>query len=315
MPVNWAQSMRPTRGASSHTDPPMLTYVLIALSVIVTVASLAAGDHTESLLYRIGNIGYVEPDKIWSGQYWGLVTPIFIHGGWIHLFFDMVWLYQIGRLMEPALNQVVYLAIIAASAAVGSACEILISGSPGIGMSGVVYALFGVMWMGQGIVPAWRALATPQNMQYMVAWALFCVAATQFHLLNIANGAHGGGFLFGLCVGALFFTLRRRWLWAIPLALLIAASVMAVTWVPWSSDWDQWKATREFERAHYAQAIQWRKVSIEHGADEADAWNDISAAWDYIAGQDKKKGDMAAMRYAKAEASAAAQKAGPDDSQ
>lgn len=305
MPDSWDYSQRPKRAESAGAEMPILTYLLIALSVIVTVASLTAGKDTTSLLYRIGHIGYVGPEAIWSGHYWGLVTPIFIHGSWIHLLFDMIWLYQLGRIMEASISQLKYLAILVAAAVVGSASEMLISGSPGIGMSGVVYALFGVMWMGRGAQPTWRTIATPQNLRLMVGWALFCVVATQLNILHIANGAHVGGFILGLSIGGLFFMPRRRWLWAAPLALLIALSVLAVTWVPWSPNWDFWKAGREFNRVHYAQAVRWYEQSVKHGASPSAAWGNISIAWHNIALQEKAKGDTAATADALAKANAA----------
>ncbi len=53
------------------------------------------------------------------------------------------------------------------------------------------------------------------------------VVGTFFHFLNIANGAHGGGFLLGLSLGYLFFTMRRHWVWAVPLVLLAGVTVFS----------------------------------------------------------------------------------------
>ena len=104
------------------------------------------------------------------------------------------------------------------------------SGVPGIGMSGVVYAMFGLMWAGRGMYPAWGAVATQYNLRLFIGWGLFCLVATYIPALHfaVANGAHGGGFLLGLSLGFLFFAPRRRWIWAVPLALLVAATIFAV---------------------------------------------------------------------------------------
>ena len=196
----------------------------MALSTIITVAFLEPGAVSSPLWAKIGSFGLAETPQ---AAPWGLVTTIFVHGSWLHLLFNMLWLVQLGRILESTLHPVVYLAFILGAAAVGSACEVLVSGTTGIGMSGVVYAMFGLMWAGRGMFPVWAAVATRDNLRFFIGWGLFCVVATWFHFLSVANGAHGGGFLFGLCIGFLFFTPRRRWVWAAPLALLVGVTVFS----------------------------------------------------------------------------------------
>ena len=243
MPDTWDFS-RSRRQADPLASVPILTYLLTALSVLITGAS-ALGSQGGPLIARLGTFGLVDTEDIWNGRVGGLVTPVFIHGGVLHLLFDMLWLVQLGRILERTLPPAVYLGFILASAAVGSATEMLVSGTTGIGMSGVVYAMFGLLWAGRGYDASWRAVATRGNLQYLIGWGLFCVVGTYFHFLNIANGAHAGGFLFGLCIGYLFFSPRRRWVWAAPLALLLAANVLACTWQPWSAEWTFWKGNKE----------------------------------------------------------------------
>ena len=157
-----------------------------------------------------------------------MVTTAFVHGGWLHLLFDMLWLVQLGRILENTLHPLAYLGFVVAAAAVGSGCELLIPPhQTGIGMSGVVYAMFGLMWAGRSAFASWASVATPDNLRLFVLWGLFCIAGTYLHFLNIANGAHVGGFLFGLSVGYLFFTLRRHWVWAVPLVLLAGVTVFS----------------------------------------------------------------------------------------
>ncbi len=223
MPDNWDFTQKPQR-AGTVGQTPILTYLLAALSVVTTAAYLTSGSQPGTLWYNIGHFGFAETP---GAAPWSLITTVFIHGSWLHLLFNMLWLIQLGRILEATLNPVVYLAILVGAAAVGGGCEFLISGSTGIGMSGVVYAMFALMWAGRGLYPAWGAVATQANLRLFIGWGLFCIVATYLHILSIANGAHGGGFLFGLSVGFLFFTPRRRWVWAAPLVLLIGATVFS----------------------------------------------------------------------------------------
>ena len=313
MPDTWDFSQRRQRQADPLAQAPILTYLLVALSVIITGASLLGGSQPSSLLYAVGNFGYASPDQIWDGHIWGLVTTVFIHGGVLHLLFNMLWMVQLGRILERTLPPLTYLAFLVAAAAVGSATELLVSGTTGIGMSGVIYAMLGLMWAGRGYDAAWRAVATRDNLRVFILWGLFCVAATYLHFLSIANGAHGGGFLFGLCVGFLFYSPRRRYVWAAPLALLLTACVLACTWQPWSGNWTFWKGNREFDRKHYVQAIRWYQASLKHGADLHDTWYNISLAWNNIAVEDAERKDMAGAAKAMTEYQSAAEKAGPGE--
>ena len=311
MPDTWDFSRPRQRQADPLAQTPILTYLLTALSVLITAAGLLSRSQPGSLLDRLGSFGYASPEDIWNGHVWGLITTVYIHASVWHLLFNMIWLVQLGRLLERSLPPIIYLLFLAAAAAVGSACEMLISGQTGIGMSGVVYAMFGLMWAGRGTYPAWGSIATRDNLRLFVGWGLFCVAATYFHFLNVANGAHGGGFLFGLCIGFLFYSPRRRSLWAVPLALLLAASVLACTYQPWSGEWTFWKANREFDRKQYAQAIRWYTASLARGEDPHANWYNISLAWNNIAVEDAGRKDFAGAANAQAEADSAAGKAGP----
>ena len=313
MPDPWDFSQTSQRQTDPLAQVPILTYLLVALCMIITGASVLGGSQPGSLLYAVGNFGYATPDQIWNGRIWGLVTTVFIHGGVMHLLFNMLWMVQLGRILERTLPPLTYLAFLVAAAAVGSATELLVSGTTGIGMSGVVYAMFGLMWAGRGAFSSWRAVATQDNLRVFVLWGLFCVAATYLHFLSIANGAHGGGFLFGLCIGFLCYSPRRRYVWAAPLALLLTACVLACTWQPWSGNWTFWKGNREFDRKQYAQAIRWYQASLKHGADPHDAWYNISLAWNNIAVDDAARKDLSGEASALSASQDAAQKAGPGE--
>ncbi len=294
---------RPSRGDDWFMQAPLLTVTLCALCVLVTLASWL-GHST---------FGAVSTEEVWDGRWWGLLSAVFLHGGILHLLFNMLWLYTLGVMLERTLNTAVYLLFLAAAAAVGSGCELAVSGTTGIGASGVVYAMFGLMWAGRGRFPEWGALATPQNLRLFIGWGVFCAVATHFGWMNIASGAHAGGFLFGLSVGWIFLSARPlRWLWAFPLAGLLALTVLSVTWMPWSGYWCFWKANREYDRGQYARAAAWSTRSAGLGVDPADNWHNAALAWQELAAQDTQRNDQIAARHDAQEAQADALKAGPD---
>lgn len=233
MPDNWDFSQkpsRPRRTVDTGLQMPLMTYLMVALSTIITVAFLQPGLVRSPAWDNLGQFGLTAP---WP---WPMVTTIFIHGGWLHLLFNMIWLVQLGRILENTLHPLAYLGLVVGAAAVGSGCELLIPPhQTGIGMSGVVYAMIGLMWAGRSTYASWASAATPDNLRLFVLWGLFCVFTTYVPIAGlhygVANGAHGGGFLFGLSVGYLFFTMRRHWVWAVPLVLLVGVTVFSAVWL------------------------------------------------------------------------------------
>ena len=258
MPDDWDYSAPRRSQADWLSQAPIITALLAALCVLITLASFTQGVLHAPLWTAIGHIGDVAPEDIWSRHYAGLITSVFPHGGVLHIVFNMLWLVQLGRVLEATLRPWTYIAFLAAAAAVGTASEMLVSSTTGIGASGVVYAMMGLMWAGRGRYPAWRAVATNDNLRVFLLWGAFCIVTTSLHILGIANGAHVGGFLFGASVGWLFAAPRRQWLWAIVLAALLTANACALFWMPWSERWRDWKAGQDGDRAAQSRPLPGR---------------------------------------------------------
>ncbi len=313
MANRWDFSRQQRRGDDWLMQAPLLTSLLCVACVLLTGASWAAQWSHSPDLARFEYLGAESPEQIWDGHYWGLLTGTFLHANPLHLIFNLIWLYQLGSVLERSMNTLLYVLFLAAAAAVGSGCEMVLATTTGIGMSGVVYAMFGLMWAGRGRYPQWGAFATPDNLRLFVGWGIFCFVATELHWFSIANGAHAGGFLFGLSVGWIFASARPlRWLWAALLAGLIALTVLSVTWMPWSGDWDFWKGNREFERQHYARAIGWYQHSLHRGGDPETNWNNIAVAWNNLGVEaTRNHNDAEAVRDLQ-QSEAAARQAGPD---
>lgn len=312
MPDAWDYSQPRQKPLAKLTQLPIITTSLCAACILVTLASMTSAAFPNPVWAKIGQVGDVSPFDIWSGQWWGLLTPFFLHGSLLHIGFNMLWLFSMGRLMEARLNPVVYVLFLASAAAVGTASELLVSHSTGIGASGVVYAMMGLMYAGRGRYYEWQSIATGGNLRIFLLWAVFCMATTALHILNIANGAHVGGFVFGISIGWLLAAPRRQPLWAIPLAALLFVNVLALTWQPWSAQWTFWKAGHEMDRAHYANAVSWYKRTLAQGSDPHDAAYNLGLAWEGVARTASRRSNPEAAQQAHAQAAQAFAQAGPD---
>lgn len=188
-----------------------LTILLIAICVYVAIKS-RLGKNAEPLNplvfseYFIFNIwnrlgGSLE---IRSGEFWRLITPIFIHYGPLHIFFNMLWLRDLGGMIETVEGWKRLLLLILVSAAVSNWAEYFISGVPRFGgMSGVIYALLGYVWMKGKYEPASGLYLHKDTVTMMLIWLVVCFTGAIGH---IANYAH----LFGLLVGVVWGFLATR---------------------------------------------------------------------------------------------------------
>lgn len=292
------------------------TVTLCLLCVLITLAHSTSGASDGTAWSRLGHFTDVTPFDIWNGKHFPLFTSMFLHSdftqglGITHLLFDVIWLYQLGCLVELSIGPVWYLLFIAAAAGVGSCAELAWSSDVSIGASGVVYALFGFMWAGRYRYTEWQALATKYNLQIMIGWGVFCIAATYFGWMNIANGAHFGGLAFGYSLGMLLFSRRYRWAWLAPLAGLLALCGMAITYLPWSWEWLAWRGDKTANAQQFTRAVSFYTRAIEHGAPAKEVYGVIAAAWHEQEIKDADEGNYTAAERDLEQEEIAADKSG-----
>ncbi len=77
-------------------------------------------------------------EKIGQGEYWRIFTPILLHVGIVHLLFNMMWIYVLGKQMEQRLGIFRYLLFVAFTAAISNTSQYLMGGFSFVGISGVV---------------------------------------------------------------------------------------------------------------------------------------------------------------------------------
>lgn len=142
-----------------------------------------------------------------SGQVWRFVTPIFLHFSILHIFFNMMWLKNLGRAIEFNRGTWRFLALIlvlAVASNIGQYWWVMTyypRQSPGDfgGMSGVDFGLIGYLWM-KGRTQPQQGLAIPRDQLVLaILWMLLCIGGA---FGPIANAAHVAGFGAGMLLGA-----------------------------------------------------------------------------------------------------------------
>ena len=179
-----------------------LTVVLMAISGVVALLSKLGEnrDFVDKLLISPGladDAGAPLPE-IFGGQFWRLLTPIFLHFGIMHLVFNMLWLKDLGTVIERLSGTRSLFGLVLVSGLLSNLGQFAFAGPFFGGMSGVVYALLGYVWMKSRFDPASRYHLEKQTVIMMIGWFFLCMTGLIGH---VANYAHGFGLVVGMVWG------------------------------------------------------------------------------------------------------------------
>ena len=120
---------------------PMITYWLIAVNVILYVIPILFGQYND----LINNYSVWGP-AIREGQYYRLLTGIFLHGGILHLLFNCYALYVIGSQVENFLGRIKFAIIYLVAGISGALFSVIFGGNfASIGASGAIFGLMGAL--------------------------------------------------------------------------------------------------------------------------------------------------------------------------
>jgi membrane associated rhomboid family serine protease len=222
-----------------HTLPsrtaPLVNRAIVGANVAVFIALLFLGPRSESLINIFGFI----PARLVHPSMFGyapwevaitLVSSLFLHGGLVHLFGNMVYLWVFGGAIEEAMGHLRYFGFFIVCGAVGSLTHTLLfphSPVPSIGASGSIAGVLGaflvlhprariatlfplvVYWAIAEVraaffLPVWFA------MQFFNGFLALAAAQHTEQAAGIAWWAHVGGFLFGAVVGAVYRQAKKN---------------------------------------------------------------------------------------------------------
>jgi len=210
----------------SFVSEPRVTYFLIAACAIAFLGSgnFGFGSGGGNGLYERGALFGPAVD---NGEPWRLLTSGFLHGGTLHILFNMYLLYLLGTMLEPTLGNVRFTVLYFTALLAGSFGALLQTTQSGtVGASGAVFGLMGAAFVAQrrrGVNPM------QTNIGGLIMLNLVISFLPGF---NISWGGHIGGLIGGaLAALALEFGNRRgvpRWA-GIALCVVIAVACVAAS--------------------------------------------------------------------------------------
>lgn len=215
------------RDADDIWAAPTLRRRPVTIAAVVIAGAVYVLQHSSYAIPTEGLMGYFDwrrgpailrPHKglsdIMNGQVWRTITPIFLHFSALHILFNCMWTLALGTGIELKRGSWKLLAIIVVSAIVSNYAEYaymenwqeamlgLRMSPPWGGLSGVVYALFGYVWMMGENHPEEGLSIDSRNTVLMLGWLVLCFTGL---VGPIANAAHLSGLAVGMIMGLMRF--------------------------------------------------------------------------------------------------------------
>ncbi len=173
-------------------EKPTVTFVLIGINVIAFLLMLVSGIDQAATQW-----GMFPPSIAIDNEWWRLVTSAFLHGGWLHIAFNMYVLYALGPSLERVLGHGRYLVLYLMAALGGAVCSYAFSDvmTVSVGASGAIFGLMGAL------------VVAGRKLRYDISQVLILLAVN-FVIGFMAPGvdwrAHVGGLVVGAAVAAIF---------------------------------------------------------------------------------------------------------------
>ncbi|QVL32729.1 rhomboid family intramembrane serine protease [Telmatocola sphagniphila] len=191
--------------------------VLAVLSIGVSVLWWSEGDE------RI--MPFLTDYRTWHGEPWRLISSILPHANLMHLAFNLYWLWYFGPVVEKAFGGSATLGIFLLLAA-GSNAAAYAFNEEGVGLSGLLYGLCGMVWILGLSDDRFAGVADSRIAKFFLVCFFVCILLTFSQMLLVGNVAHGAGAILGILLG---LTISRRGsertAWASVLAVLVMAFI------------------------------------------------------------------------------------------
>lgn len=174
--------------------------VLAAVQILVFILCTATGNK----MYIAGRCG---TDLVLAqGQYWRLLTSVFLHAGLSHLGSNLLVQILMGNAVERNLGHIRYLALYLLSGIGGNVISVLYDRAQGVniysvGASGAVFGVMGTLFV--LIIRGRKKLRSGSSLLPRAAFAVFYAVYSGFRNPYTDNAAHLGGLLFGAALGTL----------------------------------------------------------------------------------------------------------------
>jgi membrane associated rhomboid family serine protease len=210
-----------------------VTMALIAINVLVYLAELAAGGGVQGTGNWIYDHGVLVADAQYGdgslagvshGEWWRLITSMFLHYGPLHLGLNMVSLYFAGSILEQVIGRWRYVLLYLVSGLAGAAGALYWTPHGlTVGASGAIFGVLGALL----VLERRGNIATGGQVAGLIVLNLVITLA---YRSSISVGGHIGGLIGGLLLMIAFVRFPRSWQLSLAAAAVAAAAAIVVAY-------------------------------------------------------------------------------------
>jgi len=213
---------------------PFFTFVLIIANVLAFLFELSLGRNADGLVYYFGiiparyTVPLIAAQHTPGGLFVPLIASMFLHGGWLHLLGNMLFLFVFGRSIEDRFGHLKFLFIYLLGGLGGAMLHIILNAGshvPTIGASGAIAGILGAYFISYPRarittlvpilfffwtieVPALVLLGYWFLIQFFTGFQMQAIQSATAG--GVAWWAHVGGFVVGLLLALILRPRRRR---------------------------------------------------------------------------------------------------------
>ena len=194
----------------SGPTPPVMTQILLALNVTIFIGETVSGTPLGGV--GVSGIGTLYEKgalfgPLMSGghhEYYRLLTSGFLHDGFFHVLFNMLFLYFMGPMLEPAIGKLNFAAVYVTSLLAGSFGALLFQPlAPTVGASGACFGILGALI----VIAYYRGISIWQT---GLGITLLINIFFSLSFAGISIGGHLGGLVGGGICGLLIVQVAER---------------------------------------------------------------------------------------------------------
>jgi membrane associated rhomboid family serine protease len=184
--------VRRAPGIALATNRAPVTYTLIAINFLIYVLGASQGGGVNSPGGSLYAKLWLDAPQLHDGGWWRLVTTMFLHASVLHIAFNMLALWFIGRQVEQYLGSARYIGLYFVSGLAGSAGALLQTPGVTVGASGAIFGILGSM-----LIIEWQVTGrlAGNAMTLIVINLVF-----SFAVPGISWGGHVGGLIGGILI-------------------------------------------------------------------------------------------------------------------
>jgi rhomboid protease GluP len=183
------------------------TFAMMGAILIGFGIEIATGAWKNS--FQLAELGAIIPEYVRAGQYWRLVTAMFLHGDGtvggdiLHLTFNLFALYQVGSLFEMMFGTRRFLEIYFLAGIAASITSASLNHGASVGASGAIFGIIGAFVIAVRRSPRWRHQRVAKSIVNQLLFWIVANFVIALRIPEIDSAAHVGGLIAGAILAAI----------------------------------------------------------------------------------------------------------------